>query len=301
MADKPLVSIVIPVYNREYYVSTAIESALSQTYENIEVVVVDNNSTDHTWDVLQQYQNKDKRVRVFQNVENVGPVRNWKRCFDEANGKYIKILWSDDWIDRTFLEKTIGRFTEDTAFIFTGITSVDDKGKTINTFTFSDDSLLSSDYIKEVLFYRQQSYPVSPGCALFRAKDIREAFIENVPNPDGLISSKNGAGNDLLFFLITANKYDLVKVVNEPISFFRTHANSFTVQHDLSSYYEWAKLFFIKTYYNNKYNYILKIRYLYYWKIKGNSNYSSLYGNVPMKDSKILVLLKYLFNRLFRW
>ena len=57
--ENPLVSILIPVYNREKYIGEAIESAINQTYKNIEVIIVDNCSTDNTWKILQDYQCKD--------------------------------------------------------------------------------------------------------------------------------------------------------------------------------------------------------------------------------------------------
>ena len=103
MSD-PLVSILIPVYNREKVVSRAIDSALAQTYRNIEIIVCDNASTDGTWDVLQKYAKQDERVKVFRNETNVGPVRNWMECLKRASGEYAKYLWSDDEILPTFVE-----------------------------------------------------------------------------------------------------------------------------------------------------------------------------------------------------
>lgn len=85
-----LVSILIPVYNRENLVGETIESAINQTYKNIEIIIVDNCSTDNTWQVLQDYAQKDNRIRIFQNPENIGLVRNWERCIDVANNRYYK-------------------------------------------------------------------------------------------------------------------------------------------------------------------------------------------------------------------
>jgi len=95
---KALVSILIPVYNREKLVKRAIESAINQTYENIEVIAVDNKSTDRTYEVLKGHAEKYPDVKVYQNKENLGPVRNWKKCLEYSSGEFIKILFSDDWI-----------------------------------------------------------------------------------------------------------------------------------------------------------------------------------------------------------
>ena len=83
----PLVSTVIPVYNRQKLVIDAINSAIRQTYPNHEVVVVDNCSTDETFDRVKELAAKHSKIRVFRNESNVGPVRNWKRGVSEARGE----------------------------------------------------------------------------------------------------------------------------------------------------------------------------------------------------------------------
>jgi glycosyltransferase involved in cell wall biosynthesis len=117
----PLVSILIPVYNREHPVVETIESAIHQTYTNIEIIIVDNCSTDNTWSVLQDFSRKDDRIKIFQNPENVGPVRNWKRCIDESSGEYAKILFSDDLISKDFLEEAMNVFEDVAAFVISPI------------------------------------------------------------------------------------------------------------------------------------------------------------------------------------
>src|SRR5690606_35808884 len=116
-----LVSIIIPVYNRVNIISETIESALGQRYEDFEVVIVDNASTDGTWEIIQQYALNDSRVRVFRNDHNIGAVWNWKRALYEALGYYGKILWSDDLIDEAFLEMTFALFEEDVAFVYSKV------------------------------------------------------------------------------------------------------------------------------------------------------------------------------------
>src|SRR5437879_4126737 len=98
----PLVSILIPLYNREQLLGPCIQSALDQTVRGFEVVIVDNASTDGTWQVCQAFAAKDSRVRIFRDPVNIGPVRNLQRCIQEARGQYGKILFSDDLIKPTF-------------------------------------------------------------------------------------------------------------------------------------------------------------------------------------------------------
>ncbi len=104
----PLVSILIPTYNGAHRVGKAIESALSQTYSNIEIIVCDNCSADNTVEVVQTYaKKKDSRLHLVVNETNIGPTRNWKRCVEETRGKYAKLLFSDVWIDPEYLKETL--------------------------------------------------------------------------------------------------------------------------------------------------------------------------------------------------
>lgn len=117
MPDSPLVSICIPTYNRADMIGKAIESALSQTYKNIEVIVVDNNSTDNTAEIVASY--KDTRLHYTKNVRNLGLFGNCNQCIDLAKGTYLHILHSDDYIDPGFTERCIVFFSEHPSVVLT--------------------------------------------------------------------------------------------------------------------------------------------------------------------------------------
>ncbi len=102
-ANRPLVSICIPNYNGSRYLSESIKSALSQTYENIEVIVVDNCSTDGSWKIISSF----KGVQSYRNKYNIGYVGNLNRCVEYARGKYIKILHADDILEKDAIEKQV--------------------------------------------------------------------------------------------------------------------------------------------------------------------------------------------------
>jgi glycosyltransferase involved in cell wall biosynthesis len=105
MAEFPLVSICIPTYNRAGMVGKAIDSALSQSYPNIEVLVVDNASQDNIESVIVGYH--DPRLKFFQNKKNLGIFGNFNRCIELSKGKYIHILHSDDYIDSDFTKTCV--------------------------------------------------------------------------------------------------------------------------------------------------------------------------------------------------
>ncbi len=228
----PKVSILIPVFNRYDYVADCIQSALDQTYQDIEVVVVDNASTDDTWDIIKKYSEKDARVRAFRNSTNIGPVKNWMRCIDEATGEYGKILWSDDLIAPNFLEQTLLILDahDDVGFVFTGTEIfIDGTGRKSEHYFISDTGIYESDqYIEGVLF--DFNYPVSPGCALFRLNDLKKNLLIDIPNKIKSDFAMHAIGNDLLLFLLTAAQYRKFGFVNQKLSFFRDHEKSITIQ-----------------------------------------------------------------------
>jgi glycosyltransferase involved in cell wall biosynthesis len=102
---QPLVTIGIPTYNRAALLKSCVQSALTQTYSNIEVVVSDNASTDHTQATLKSF--NDARLRIVSNSKNVGHVGNFNRCLSEAKGEYFVLLCDDNVVDSTFLEKCV--------------------------------------------------------------------------------------------------------------------------------------------------------------------------------------------------
>ena len=105
--DHPKISICIPTYNYANFLAEAIESVLSQTYDNIEIVVIDNCSTDNTKEVVERYATVDSRVSYVRNDSNVGLTGNLNRCLELARYDFVKILCADDLIAPTCLEKSI--------------------------------------------------------------------------------------------------------------------------------------------------------------------------------------------------
>lgn len=93
-----MISIITPVYNVEMYLRQCIESLLGQVYRNIEVILVDDGSTDGSLDICKEYERRDPRVRVLQK-ENGGPVSARKAGLSAAEGEYIAFMDSDDWAE----------------------------------------------------------------------------------------------------------------------------------------------------------------------------------------------------------
>ena len=131
------VSVIIPCYNAENYIKEAIGSVLSQTYENIEIVAVDNESSDATLDILKSYSSDNKRV-VYSTAKNIYPF-----CWDEAReeglkictGDYITTLCSDDYYSLEYIEKCVqimDQLKDKVSLIQSPIRGVDVSGREIN-------------------------------------------------------------------------------------------------------------------------------------------------------------------------
>lgn len=92
----PIISVIMPCYNRQEYVADAIESILNQTYTNFEFIIIDDCSTDNTYEIIKKYAEIDKRIIALQNEENKGIVYTLNRGFGLARGKYIARMDDDD-------------------------------------------------------------------------------------------------------------------------------------------------------------------------------------------------------------
>lgn len=261
-----LVSIIIPVYNREDLVSKAIQSAIDQTYSNIEVIIVDNNSTDRSWDIIEKYVKIDNRIKAFRNEINIGPVKNWLKGLHLSKGEYVKILFSDDWIDTSFVEKTIKILenNSDVGFVISKVEILQYSKSFINyKISNKSEKIVSDAYIDRYFKLKNNLAPVSPGCALFRRNDIVNSLIAEIPNPFNIEYSKHGAGPDLLLYLMNAKKYKYIYYIDECLSFFYGSKNSFTLNNNLILPYSYAKVFFL----NESSNYHIKYRIILLLKL----------------------------------
>jgi glycosyltransferase involved in cell wall biosynthesis len=280
-------------------------------------VVVDNCSTDRTWEVVQAIASKDSRIKCFQNKENVGPVRNWKRCIDVATGFYGKILWSDDLIHEQFIEETLPFLqSDDVGFVYTK-TEIFVDGSEVKSehYHIGKSGLYDSDkYIQGVIF--DGGFPVSPGCALFRLNDLKLNLLVDITNSVGSDFSMHAIGNDLLIFLLTANNYKKFGYVDKVLSRFRAHEGSISVSSSdgkLPLHYALATAYFLENKRKDlieKFNVLIKNNLFRYRKVNKygmnkisdfyctNGNFRIDFGFLFLKvKNKIIFFIKKLLNR----
>jgi glycosyltransferase involved in cell wall biosynthesis len=149
----PLISIIIPAYNHEKFIGQAVASVLHQSYENLELIVIDDGSTDKTADVIGQYHDK-RMTYIFQENEDAPNTIN--RGLSLANGDYISILNSDDVYDLTRIQRLLHvQQTTGAACIFTDVQPISDTGDKLDDPRFWLESLASKK--SRVLFFLPRS------------------------------------------------------------------------------------------------------------------------------------------------
>jgi glycosyltransferase involved in cell wall biosynthesis len=149
MKSDLLVSIVMPVYNSEAFLKKSVRSATEQTLDSIEIICINDQSSDGSLAVLKELQKKDRRIRIINNNKNVGPGESRNIGIKKATGKYICFLDSDDWLEKTACEILYNKAVEsgsDVVFIKPKLVF---KNKTI-----LDDRLLTKEDVldKEIVF-----------------------------------------------------------------------------------------------------------------------------------------------------
>lgn len=191
MDKNPLVSICIPTFNRANLVWRAIESAIHQNYENIEIIVVDNASTDNTREVVFGYMNRDKRIKYFRNDTNIGSGRNFLKCAEYASGFYMQALGSDDWLSMDYTEECVKYFSlnPDAAAVLSNVVTLESSAQN-GKFEFLDEALINPGKHSANWFFRHIYLGGAGGMG----------FISFMRREDSLSALKKVLGNQINMF-----------------------------------------------------------------------------------------------------
>lgn len=147
--NNPLISVITPAYNAERFLAGTIESVRSQTYPNWEMIIVDDQSTDRTAEIVQDFAKKDDRIRFYQLEQNSGAAVARNRAMKQAKGRYIAFLDSDDQWFPEKLEKQL-RFMQgkDIAFSFTKYIRMEEDGTLRDNVSKAPESVGYHDLMK---------------------------------------------------------------------------------------------------------------------------------------------------------
>lgn len=137
MDELPLVSICIPNYNHAKFLASAIRSALGQTYQNIEVIVLDNASTDNSIEVASEFL-KEENFRLKKHDQNIGFAANWSSAFSEAKGQFVQFLCADDALDLNIVRSKIDVINSNPKIVLvsSAMTVIDENGTPVDRIGF---------------------------------------------------------------------------------------------------------------------------------------------------------------------
>lgn len=212
-----LVSIIVPVYNSESYLSRCIESILSQSYLALEIVLIDDGSTDNSGSICDEYADKDSRIKVI-HKDNGGQQDARTRGIAITQGTYIGFVDSDDWIDKDMYEILVEEI-EDFDLVTSGICRHDKTGSIVEKWidllpegVYTSESELKSLYKNLIVYENYNSGAVIGGisnnlcCKLFKASIVKEIYER------ANILLKNG--EDFLFCLLYELRCNSIKITH---------------------------------------------------------------------------------------
>lgn len=223
--SEALVSIVVPVYNVEEYLNKCIESVTSQTYKNLEIIIVDDGSTDNCPAICDDWAQRDDRIKVIHKSNaGLGMARN--TGMDNATGKYIFFVDSDDTIDVQTVEKCLNRAEETGAFVvaFYGC-DVYDSGQIVRKAVPDCKRLFTDDEVKNEflpgLFSYEFGLGVSSCMKMFDFDVLRELNIKYK-------SEREVISEDAFFILELLSKVSVAAIVPECLYYYYKRSNSLT-------------------------------------------------------------------------
>lgn len=211
-SPSPLVTIAVPTMNRANLLRLTLESALNQTYRNIEILVSDNASEDGTWSLLQGV--ADERVRTFRRPTRLSMYDHWNELLRSASGGYFLLLSDDDILHSQAIAKMMAAFERDpsTGFVFCRGTIINSDGQEVILGQNSKPLVTAEDLMLGFFRSRLDLWP----CALlFRLNDIRDGYPKEFP-----------LGADAAVWMRVAARYGYATFLELMLVQYRVHRNT---------------------------------------------------------------------------
>lgn len=224
---EPKISVIVPVYNVEQYLGKCLDSILCQTFSNIEIICVNDGSTDSSRKILEEYKNKDSRI-IIVDKKNGGLSSARNAGMKVAKGEFYSFIDSDDWIDKTMLEKLYENITlYNSDIVFCGVHLFDENKQEID----DSNEYYNLSYLDKTFENRNFCYKdvkklfVNVGVMAWN-KLYRRSLVEkyNAQFPDGKIFE------DGPFFYSVYYKTDKISMVRDALYFYRVNRKSSIIQ-----------------------------------------------------------------------
>ncbi len=217
-SDVPKLSIGIPVYNGDKYIAVALDSILSQTFTDFELIVSDNASADRTAEICEEYAARDKRIQFVRNPKNLGAAANYNRVFSLARAEYFKWHAHDDVLAPEFLERCIAALDADPDAVLcrTLVTLIDADGEEVGIY---DPGLRSADSPRPSDRFAAIILPAHMGTDFFGI--FRRKALESTP----LHGTYHGSDQVLLAVLALRGRFIQI---SEPLFMNRSHPDRYS-------------------------------------------------------------------------
>ena len=216
--NENLISVIIPVYNGEKYLPECLDSVLNQTYQNLEIIIVNDGSTDDTKTIMEDYSRRDSRILLLDNEESRGVSEARNYGINTSKGGYICFIDSDDVVKSDYIEKLFSEMDDDVDVVCCGYYEVqDDVDNVLKEHTLPNKTLKNVD----------ESYSLYSDCltesVLMQAvwgKIFRKELFENISFEPLIV------GEDEVLFVNVMISNAVIKTINYLGYYYRFHGHS---------------------------------------------------------------------------
>ena len=260
MKEKPLVSIIVPVYNVEDYLEKCLDNLICQTYENIEIILIDDGSTDKSSQICDEYAAKDSIAVIHKTNEGVSAARN--DGLKAANGQLIMFVDSDDWIETDTCEIAVSAMEESGADVVMWSYISENNGNQSPKTIFGSDTVFEGTDVTEKLHRRlfglmgeELAHPeyADSLCPVWGKLYKKELIMNNNISFVGL--SEIGSYEDGLFNIEVFSQIKKAVYLNKCLYHYRKDNNvSLTKTYKQNLYAQWQNLFDLMQKYIDKNN-----------------------------------------------
>jgi glycosyltransferase involved in cell wall biosynthesis len=206
--DEQLVSVIIPVYNSEAYLREAVESIIDQSYSNLEIIIIDDHSSDGSWDLINEYARKDERIVAIRNASNLNSAASRNVGIRRARGQYICLQDSDDVSEKDRVRKQVDvlRINERLGAVGSFVTVIDERSSAIGIRTYPT---TNEKIVKTMTMYCPIGQPTMM---------IRRSVFDAV----GLYNEKFSRAQDYELWFRVLQKYE-ISILEEHLVRYRRH------------------------------------------------------------------------------
>lgn len=280
MTDDILVSVIIPVYNVEPYIKESVESVINQTYRNIEIILIDDGSTDNSVKVCEELAGLDSRIKLIRQ-ENLGVVKARGKGINASKGEYILFVDGDDWIDSNMVEVLVKNM-KDVDIVTSGMYHEVSEGKIVKKCDKLKKGINDIEYILKNMIYDMEKEYIQPLTStmwnkLYKAEIVKKVYFT--------VDSSINFAEDTVFLYKYLLKCKAVNVLEECFYHYRWRESSAShIYRDdrlsvLNKIYITLKADFETHKLKNELNFRLEkwIKSLIFWAINHGMGFNKIY------------------------